>query len=109
MLAEIVDAFAPPGGQLLGGFGRRDARHRQQEARIDAVVAGRDAGPAHDARAGPFASGFRAAAAAQEIDDAADDGDRIGIAEAGGLDARTGGDAFAAARAGIDHLFDATL
>ena len=40
---EVFDALLAPIAQLGGLLRQGDARHRQQEARIDAFVAGRDA------------------------------------------------------------------
>ena len=83
-----------------------DPRHAEQEARIDAVVAGLDALAAEHAGIRPFARGFRAVAGAQNVENAADHRDRLGLDAAGPGD-RADLDAFAAARAGVGHRLDA--
>jgi hypothetical protein len=81
-------------------------RHVQQEARIDAIVAGLDAFARENAGIGPFARGVIALAGAHNVDDAAND--RGGILhlvrrESAWTGNRANLNAFAATGAGIGH------
>ena len=106
-------AFAVFLHALSTSFGRLFFRSRhpkpcygEQEARIDAIVAGLDAGPALHARLRPSARRFRAMAAAYQFNDAADGFFGVCIRDAGRLEARTNLDALPAASAGVEHFFD---
>ena len=103
------DAGAAPRGQVGFLSPHRAARHGEQEARIDAVIAGLDAMAAQHAGGRPFPGSFRAVAAAHEIDHARDDIGGRGPGEVGGRHARTDLDAFAASGAGIEHVVDALV
>ena len=105
-LAEAVDALTPPLRRLILVSRHRHPRHAEHEARIDAVVAGLDAFAAEHARVRPFARRLRAVAGAQDVDDAGDHGDGLGVHAAGAGD-RTDLDALAAAGAGVRHRLDA--
>ena len=108
-LAEACDALAPPLRQFMVGFGKGDARHRQQKARIDAVVAGLDTLAAEHAGGGPFARHFRPLAGAHDVEDAADDVAGADIRDPGRRDTGADLDAFAAARAGVEHVVHAAI
>src|ERR1700733_12496085 len=75
-LAEAFDAAAALRRHVVLGVGHGDPRHAEQEAGIDAVVAGLDAVAGPDAAAGPFARGRGSGAEPQNVDDALDDLDR---------------------------------
>ena len=105
-IAERVDAAPPPLRQLAGRLRHADARHRQQETRIDAIVARLDAFAAKQARIRPLARGFGTRAGAHDVDHAADDVGRRSLAEAGRRHAGAGFDALAATGAGIEHVVD---
>ena len=110
-LAEGFDAGAALRHRLLG-MRHLDPRHIEQEARIDAVVAGLDAFARHQAPARPFARGLVALAVAHDVDDAVDDVDRILPLldrQACGFRGRAHLDAFAATGAGIRHGVGARL
>ena len=104
--AKAVDAGLALGHDVVLCMRHRDPRHVEQEARVDAVVAGFDAFARKQAAARPFARRLIALALAQGVDNAADDVNgvvpRLGI-DAGGV--RYGADfhTFTAARAGISH------
>src|SRR6202043_946671 len=87
--------------------GHGDARHRQQEAWIDTLIARLDAFAAEHAGLRPFARGFGAIPVAHDVDDAGDDVFGRRIRDARRLHARTDLDAPAAPRAGVKHLLDA--
>jgi hypothetical protein len=96
----------------LFGLRHRDARHAEQKTRINAVIACLDAFAREQTGARPLARRIVAGATAQQIDDAADDLGRIlplFSSEPGRLSRRTDFDAFAAARASVDHGVDAFL
>ena len=104
-LAEGFDAVAALRHGLLG-VRHLDARHIEQEARIDAVVASLDAFAGEEAPTRPFARGLVAVAVAHDVDDAVDDVDGILPLldrQARGLRGRANLDAFAATGAGIRH------
>src|SRR6266849_9250911 len=107
-LAEIPDALPPARGHLVAALCHRDARHGEQEAWIDGLVAGLDAFAAEYAGRGPFARGFGPIAGAHQIEHAANDGFGGG-GHAGRVGDRTGLDAFSAARACVDHRVDARV
>ena len=71
--AEAFDALAALRHRVVFGARHGDPRHVQQEARIDAIIAGLDAVAGEQARRCPFARGVVALAVAQDVDDAADD------------------------------------
>ena len=104
--AERLDAALAQLGRGRLRFGHGGARDREQEARVDAVVAGAHAVSAHHAGVRPVARGFVAAAVAQDVDDAVDHGARRGGDAARSGD-RTGLDALAATRTGVEHRVDA--
>src|SRR5262249_32200977 len=101
-LAEAVDALLALLGRLVLVSRHRHARHAEEKARIDPVVAGLDAGAGEHAARRPFARGFRAIAGLEDIDDARDHLDRFGFDTARAGD-RAHLDALAAAGAGIGH------
>ena len=101
-LAEALDPLTALLRPLLLLAGHGQARHAQQEARIDAVVAGLDAFPAEQARVRPIARGLRPLAGAQDLDNAVDDAARRGVNSAGARD-RAHFHAFAAAGARVRH------
>ena len=105
-LAEAVDALPPPLRRLISVSRHRDPRHAKHEARIDAVVAGLDAFAGKHAGIRPLARGLRAVTGAQDVDDAGDHRDGLGVHAAGAGD-RADFDAFAAAGAGVRHRLDA--
>ena len=89
-----------------------DARHIEQEARIDAVVAGLDAFAGQEAPARPFARGLVAFAVAHDVDDAVDDVHRILPLldrQTGGFRGRADLDTFAATGASVRHGVGARL
>ena len=108
-LAISGHAVAAPRGEI--GFlpPHRAARHRQQEARVDAVLASLDAIAAQHAGGGPAPGGFRAIAVLHEIDHAGDDFDRRGVGDIGGRNAGADLDAFAAFDAGLQHVASAIV
>ena len=71
--AETFDAVLALRHGVVFGVHHGDARHVQQEPRIDAVVAGLDAVAGEEAARRPFARRFVAFAAPQKVDDAVDD------------------------------------
>ena len=77
------------------------ARQLHHEARVDAVLAGRDAVAAAAARLAPADRRLVAVAAGDQVDDAAGGRRRIGVADAGRAGHRAGAKAVAAAGAGI--------
>ena len=94
------------------GLRHCDARHGEQKTRIDAVIARLDAFAREETAARPFARRIVAGAAAQQIDEATDDLGRIFplfSRQPGRLSRRADFDAFAAARAGVDHGVDAPV
>jgi hypothetical protein len=101
---------ATPHDRVSGAGFHRDPRHVDQKARVDAVVAGRDALAAIGADLGP-ARGFGDAwPAGNEVHEAGGD-DRRALALAAGvdpgrLDHRARGNAFAAAGAGVEAGLD---
>ena len=72
-----VKAGAALGGRVLLPVRRGDPRHVQQEARIDAVIAGLDAFAGQQAAAGPFLGRGIALLTANNVDDAGNDLDRV--------------------------------
>ena len=84
-----------------------EPRHGQEEARIDAVVAGLDAFAAGHAGLGPFLGFRRALAEAQNVEHAGHHGLRVGAAEARGRGDRADLEALAAFGAGVEHVVDA--
>src|SRR6516164_609149 len=83
-----------------------EARHAEQEARIDAIVARLDAFAGQHARIRPFARRWSAGAEPQYIDHAVDDGAWLRL-DAAGARHRADLDALAAARTGVEHGVDA--
>ena len=79
-VTEAFDAVAALRRGVVLGAHHGDPRHVQQKARIDAVVAGLDAVAGEQAAGRPFARRVVAFAAAQNVDDAADDGNGIAAA-----------------------------
>ncbi len=106
-LAELGDAGLAPFGHVLRCPQHGEPRHRQQEARVDAVVACLDAFAAGHAGLGPFLGFLGALAGPQDVEHAGHHGLRVGAAEAGGFRDRTCFEAGAALGAGVEHLFDA--
>ncbi len=104
--AERLDAALAQLGRRRLRLGHGGARDREQEARVDAVVARAHAVPAHHAGVGPVARSLIAGAAAQDVDDAVDHGARR-RGDAAWFCHRTGLDALAATRAGVEHRVDA--
>src|SRR5262249_22963767 len=102
-LAEVSNALAAARRQLLLLARHGDARHREQEARVDALVARLDAFAAEHAAARPFARRLDAGAAAHDVEHAGDDVFRR-RRDARRIGDRAGFDAFAAARARCAHL-----
>src|SRR5262249_24602643 len=100
---------APRLGLTLAQVHAGDARHVDHEARVDAVIAGRDALAAVAADLRPALGVGVAVAAGEQVDDALGDRHAVGRVEAGRLDHRAGLDAFAAARAGVDRRIDPRL
>jgi hypothetical protein len=90
----------------MAGLRHGKARHREQETRIDAVIAGLDALTAQRTGLRPFARCVRATAAAHYLENAADDVFGLCIRDAGRRNARTNLDALAASRAGVEHAVD---
>ena len=84
-----------------------DARHRQQKARVDAVVARRDAIAGQHAAFRPGLRGCGPLARAHDIEHAGDHIVRQSSAHAGGIRHRANLDALAALRAGVEHFADA--
>ena len=87
-----------------------DPRHVDHEARVDPVIAGRDALAAIGADLRPALGIRRARAAGEQVEHAIDDRDRVcrfaAQVEPGRLDHRAGLDAFAAAGAGVEGVSD---
>ena len=111
-VAEALDALAALRHGVVFAAHHGDARHVQQEARIDAVIAGLDAVAGEQAPRCPFARRVVAVTVAQDVDDAVDDVNRILPLfgrEPGRDRGRADFDAFAAARAGIGHGIGARL
>ena len=110
--AKALDPGAALRRRVVLGLRHGDARHTEQKTRIDAVIARLDAFAREETAARPFARRIVAGAATQQIDDAADDLGRIlplFSGEPGRLSRRADFDAFAAARAGVDHGVDTAL
>jgi hypothetical protein len=109
---KTLDAAAALCRRVVLRLRHGDPRHAEQEARVDAVVASLDAVAGEQTALGPLARRLVALAVAEDVDDAADDGGgifaRLG-AQSGGSGRRTHFDAFAAARAGVEHLVSAGL
>jgi hypothetical protein len=80
------------------------ARHRQQETRVDAVVAGRDAVAGQHAAFGPGFRGGRPLTQAHDIEHAGNHALGRGRADARRAGHRTNLDALAALGAGIEHF-----
>ena len=87
----------------------RDARHVDHEARIDPVIAGRNALAAVGADLRPALGILGPGAPGKQIEDTPDDIDRVFRVETGRLDHRARPDAVAAARAGIEDAFDPAM
>src|SRR5260370_19345998 len=98
--------MSAPGGQLVLGLRDAEARHGQQEARIDTVVARLDTFSTEHAGRCPFARRFRTISRAHKVEHAADDVFGPRVRDAGGFHARTNLDALAASRALVDPVFD---
>ena len=110
--AEAFDAVLALRHGVGFGVHHGDARHVQQEPRIDAVIAGLDAVAGEEAARRPFARGFVALAAPEDVDDAVDDVDgvlQLFRRESGRDGARTDCHAFAATGAGVRHGVGAGL
>jgi hypothetical protein len=105
-LAEILHPVPAPVALRVIVPRHGDARHVQEEARIDAVVARLDAFPAQHAGVRPLARRLRPLPMPQDIDDPVDDRSRLGV-HAAGARHRADLHALAAARAGIEHGVDA--
>src|SRR6516162_744340 len=88
----------------------RDPRHVDHEARVDPVVAGRDAPATIGADLGPARRISGSLAAAEQIENTADNrgcGNTVGSkVDPGRLDHRTRDNAFAAASARIEDVID---
>jgi hypothetical protein len=106
-LADGLGTGAPALQQFLVRALHRDPGHREEEARIDAIVASAHTVAAQHARLRPEARRLGPAAAPQDVDHAANHRLRRGVFDPGRLHARADLDAFATARAGISHLLDA--
>jgi hypothetical protein len=102
-------ALAPPILRGVLRFRRGDPRHRQHEARIDAVVAGLDALAGEDAALRPFVRGLGPAARAQNVEHARHHRLWLGVRDAHRLLHRAGLDTFAATGAGVENVLDAAL
>src|SRR5688500_16356771 len=102
-LAEIVDTLFALLARLVLRPRQGGARHREQEPRIDAVVASLDAFAREHAGIRPFARRLVAFAEAQDVERAGDHRTRFS-GNAAGIGHRAGLDAFAALGAGVDHL-----
>ena len=105
-LAEAVDPLTTSLRRFIPMSRHRDPRHAEHEARIDPVVAGLDAFAGEHAGIRPFARGLRAVAGAQDVDDAGDHSDGLGVHAAGAGD-RADLDTLAAAGAGVRHRLNA--
>jgi hypothetical protein len=105
-LAESLDPVAALLARLVLASRHRHPCHAEQETRVDAVVAGLDAFAGEHAGVRPFARCIRAVTGSHNVDDAVDDGARLGV-DAARPGHRTDLDALAAARAGIGHGRDA--
>src|SRR5438477_12496826 len=99
-LTKAFDALAALLVRVMPMSRHRDSRHAEEEARIDAVIAGLDALAGEHAGARPFARGFRTVPRAQNVDDAIDHGPRLGL-DTARPGHRADLDAFAATGAGI--------
>ena len=108
-LAEFRHAVAATLGQVEILPPHRATRHRQEEARIDAIIARLDAGAAQHAGTCPLTRRFRSVAGPDQVDHAGNHGSRIGFGDAGGLNAGADLDALAASGAGIEHVADAIV
>ena len=84
-----------------------DPRHVEQEARVDAVVAGLDALATEHAGIRPLAGSFRPVAVAHDVNDPGDHSARLGIPDIRRAGDRAGLKALAALRAGVRHRRDA--
>jgi hypothetical protein len=88
------------------GLRDAEARHGQQEARIDAIIARLDTFSTEHAGCGPFARRLRTISGAYKVEHAADDVAGPRVRDARGFHARTNLNALAASRAGVEHVFD---
>jgi hypothetical protein len=93
----------------LGALRHGEPSHREQEARVDAVVAGLDAFAAQHAGLGPALRLLPAFAQPHYVQHAGHHRLRIGFAQARRARDRTGGEARTARGAGVEHVVDATV
>src|SRR6185437_926011 len=100
--ARAVDPELALLTRLVLGARHGDARHVEQEARVDAVVADLDALARKHAGIGPFARGFRPVAGAYDVEHARDRLARIGVGDPGRPGDRARLEAFAALGAGVE-------
>ena len=104
-----VEARLPGGAPIRFGLAliQSHARHRQHEARVDAVLAGAQTLAGAGARLGPArADALRIAGAAKDVEHVGHDRARIALVDATWLRGRTHFDAAAAARALLEDVGD---
>ena len=108
-LAELDHAVVAAIGEIKILSPHSAPRHRQKEARIDAIVAGLDAGPAQHAGCCPPAGRVRPIAGSQELDDAGHDGLRRFLGDIRRCHTWASLHTFAASGAGIEHVSGAAV
>src|SRR5260370_12731 len=84
-IAVSLHSMSAPGGQLVLGLRDAEARHGQQEARIDTGIARLDTFSAEHAGRCPFARRLRTVSRAHTVEHAADDFGGPHIGDAGGV------------------------
>src|SRR5262245_15478883 len=104
---KILDTDSPSFGRFVPGTRHRNARHVQEKARVDTVIAGLDAFAAEYAGAGPFSRQIGSFASSDDVENARDRRPGIAARDACGLLDGTGLEALAAGRAGVDHRVNA--
>ena len=101
---EILDALPAAFARLASPPRQGDARHRQQETRIDALRTDRDAVAGERTALGPGLRRLRPVAETNDIEHAGNHRLRRGVADAGRPGHRTDLHALAAPGAGIEHF-----
>src|SRR5258706_8604428 len=104
-LAEAIDSVAALIARLIPPPRRGDSCHAEQEARVDAVIAGFDAFAREDAGVRPLARCFRTIAGSHNVDDPIDHRARHG-GNPGPSRPRPNLPTFAAAPARVAHPRD---
>jgi hypothetical protein len=106
-ITEFPNTLTAPVGELILGLRHRDTRHREQEARVNSVVASLYALTTEHARRSPFARRVGTKAGAHDVEHTTDNVFRTHVADASRPNARTDFDALSTSRASVKHVVDA--